>query len=155
MPRFEETRHADAPPATCWQLVTDPRRVPEWLTIADSVHALEVAGVGQRLLARGGALGVQVELDIEVTRWDPPHRYAWHLRDPVPIDVTYAFEPHAPGGCRFTTVVEADLGRRVSMRSRLAVRVLRAEVARSLDRLTGLAATSAPADPGGSPRTSD
>jgi carbon monoxide dehydrogenase subunit G len=138
VPRFEESRTAHAPREVCWSVLTDVERTPEWLTIASSVEPVGPLDTGQLLEARGGALGVQVDLRLTVAHLDRPTRYGWRLDDPVPVAITFDLDDHQVRATRLTATVEADLGRRVSMRVRLAVRVLRGELSRSLDQLVDL-----------------
>jgi hypothetical protein len=138
VPRFEESRTAHAPREVCWSVLTDVERTPEWLTIASSVEPVGTLDTGQLLEARGGALGVQVGLQLTVAHLDRPNRYGWRLDDPVPVAITFDLDDHQVRATRLTATVEADLGRRVSMRVRVAVRVLRGELSRSLDQLVDL-----------------
>lgn len=139
MPRFEESRTVAAPDGILWSLLTDPDHVPRWLTIATEVHAVGASGTGQRLRARGRAAGVSAELDLEVVTWEPQRRYAWRMAEPVTVEVAFQLDPISADRCTLATVVDADLGRRRSVRARMAVRVLRGEVSRSLDELVSLA----------------
>lgn len=140
MPRFEESRTAHAPREVCWDLLTDVGRTPEWLTIADRVEPAGQLRRGQTLHAAGGALGVSVDLRLTVAHLEPPARYGWQLTDPVPIDITFDLDDHHDHerATLLRATVEADLGRRLSVRVRVAVRVLRGELARSLDQLVDL-----------------
>lgn len=138
MPRFEESRRAHAPRAVCWQVLTDVTRTPEWLTIASDVDTAGELRPGQILHARGGALGVSVDLRLTVAHLEPPTRYGWRLSDPVPVDITFDLEDLDEQVTAVRATVEADLGRRPSVRVRVAVRVLRGELARSLDQLIAL-----------------
>lgn len=138
MPRFEESRRAHAPRAVCWQVLTDVARTPEWLTIASDVDTAGELRAGQILHARGGALGVSVDLRLTVAHLEPPTRYGWRLSDPVPVDITFDLEDLGEQVTAVRATVEADLGRRPSVRVRVAVRVLRGELARSLDQLVAL-----------------
>lgn len=138
VPRFEESRRANAPRAVCWQVLTDVARTPEWLTIASDVEAAGELRAGQTLHARGGALGVRVDLRLTVAHLEPPTRYGWRLTDPVPVDITFDLEDLDEQATSLRVTVEADLGRRPSVRVRVAVRVLRGELARSLDQLVAL-----------------
>jgi carbon monoxide dehydrogenase subunit G len=140
VPRFEEIRTAHVPRDACWDLLTDVERTPEWLTIASRVRAAGPLEPGQTLEAHGGALGVKVELALAVVHLDPPARYGWRVTDPVSVDITFDLEEHdqVREATRLRATVDADLGRRLSVRVRLAVRVLRGEMARSLDQLVAL-----------------
>lgn len=138
MPRFEGSRTAHAPRTVVWDVLTDVPRTPEWLTIADRVDASGSLRPGSRLHATGGALGVRVDLQLTVTDLEPPSRYGWTLTEPVPVDIRFDLGDGPDGSTHVRTTVEADLGRRLSVRLRVAVRVLRGEVERSLDQLVAL-----------------
>lgn len=138
MPRFEETRTAHTPREVCWHLLTDIDRTHQWLTIASHVDADGDLRPGQGLRATGGALGVDVDLRLTVTQLDPPAHYGWRLTEPVPVDITFELDEHEEQLTRIRATVEADLGRRPSVKVRVAVRVLRGELARSLDQLVDL-----------------
>ncbi|WP_052665058.1 SRPBCC family protein [Nitriliruptor alkaliphilus] len=138
MPRFEEVRTAHAPRELCWELLTDVERTPEWLTIASRVEAAGELQRGQLVHASGSALGVSVDLRLTIAHLDPPTRYGWQLTDPVPVDITFDLADHEERATRLRATVEADLGHRPAVRVRVAVRVLRGELARSLDQLVEL-----------------
>lgn len=138
MPRFEEIRTAHAPRGVCWDVLTDVPRTPEWLTIASRVEPTGALAPGRTLHAAGGALGVSVDLQLTVAHLDPPARYGWRLTEPVPVDITFDLDDLDGTATRVRATVEADLGRRVPVRVRVAVRVLRGELARSLDQLVTL-----------------
>lgn len=138
MPRFEESRRAHTPREVCWQVLTDIARTPEWLTIASDVDAAGELRAGQTLHARGGALGVGVDLRLTVSHLEPPNRYGWRVTDPVPVDITFDLDAPDDQVTSVRATVEADLGRRPPVRVRVAVRVLRGELARSLDQLVAL-----------------
>jgi uncharacterized protein YndB with AHSA1/START domain len=135
VPRFEESRTAHAPRELCWQVLTDVARTPEWLTIATDVDAAGELHKGQTLHATGGALGARVDLPLTVAHLERPSRYGWRLTDPVPVDITFDLDELGDQLTSVRATVEADLARRPSMRARVAVRVLRGELARSLDQL--------------------
>lgn len=139
MPRFDETRTLAATDDVVWHLLTEPDHVPRWLTVATEVRADGPMRDGQQLVARGRALGVSVELDLVVARFEPTRRYAWRVDTPVAVEVAFALDTPSSGRCVLTTEVVADLGDRPSVRARLAVRVLRGELTRSLDGLVTLA----------------
>jgi uncharacterized protein YndB with AHSA1/START domain len=142
VPRFDETRAVAAADDVVWQLLTEPDHVPRWLTVATEVRADGPLRDGQQLVARGRALGVGVELDLVVVRFEPTRRYAWRVEEPVTVEVAFALDAPSTGRCVLTTEVAADIGDRPSVRARLAVRVLRGELSRSLDGLVTLAETA-------------
>jgi uncharacterized protein YndB with AHSA1/START domain len=139
VPRFEESRVAAAPDDVVWSLLTDPDHVPRWLTVATEIRPAGTLGPGQWLRARGAALGMSAEVDLEIVTWEPQRRYAWRIADPVTVEVAFELDPAAPARCSLRTVVDADLARGRSVRALLAVRFLHGEVSRSLDDLVTIA----------------
>jgi uncharacterized protein YndB with AHSA1/START domain len=137
--RFEESRIAAASDHVVWSLLTEPDHVPRWLTVATEIHPAGTLGRGQRLWARGGAMGVSAEVELEIVTWEPQRRYAWRIADPVTVEVAFELGPATPARCNLLTVVDADLARGRSLAAMLAIRFLRGEVSRSLDELVAIA----------------
>lgn len=137
--RFTEVVHTHADRATTFAVLSDPRRVPDWLTIARAVDAVGEIGQGQRLEVTGGHLGVTRTIAAEVTAHEPPSRYAWGVDRPLTMAFTYELVA-ARDGTEVTATVAADLGGLPRVATRLAVRSLRREFARSLRELADLAA---------------
>lgn len=134
--RFEERRDvADA--AAVWAVLTDPSRIPRWLTIAHDVTVEGAAGPGQQLHVAGGHLGVRRTLTVVVAELDEPAgRLVWTIDQPVTVRFDYRVTAEPS---RLDAVVEADLSGLPRMATRLAVRSLRREFGRSVDRLVRLA----------------
>lgn len=136
MELFEERRTVQAGVHTCWEVVTDPSRVADWLTIATAVAADGDRGSGQVLQARGGALGVTMELHQTVDLWEPPHRYGWSGDDPIEVRFRCALAEVHPTTTDLHATVEAAVSSSVG--ARIAVRYLRRQFAHSVDHLTEL-----------------
>jgi uncharacterized protein YndB with AHSA1/START domain len=134
--QFEERRTVQAGVRTCWEVVTDPSRVPEWLTIATEVDADGDRGAGQVLEGRGGALGVTMALRQTVDLWEPPHRYGWAGDDPIEVRFRCALAPVHPTTTDLHATVEAAVSSSVG--ARVAVRYLRRQFTRSVDHLAEL-----------------
>jgi carbon monoxide dehydrogenase subunit G len=67
-----------APADALWELVSDPRRLPEWLVSAEKVVVLSPGEVGMKLRLIGSSRGRSSEVDVEVTDFQPKRRFAWH-----------------------------------------------------------------------------
>jgi len=92
MSKITVTGTVDAPREAVWELLTDPKRQPEYSEGVD-----EVVGDPPEELAAGvtyrdaGSLGpVRVETEWEVTAFAPPHRLIVH-GNPAVVDVTQAY----------------------------------------------------------------
>lgn len=145
VPSFETTRTVPATPETCWAVLTDAARVPEWFTIATSVEVDGRDGeVGQRLRVHGAHLGMSVTIPLTVDVAAAPTAYGWTTDDPLPL--TIAFDVAETGdGCVLTGVVDADTSALPRMAVRVAIPSLRQQFARSLDGLARLAEAEAAA----------
>lgn len=141
MERFDEQRRADVAPATVWTVLTDPHRVPTWLTIAQRVEAQGDAGPGQQLHITGGHLGVSRTLELTVDVWEPTAAYGWSTGGPLPLWFRFKLSPDGDG-THLSTHVEVDLTGLPRVATQLAVRSLRREFDRSATRLTQLAERS-------------
>jgi carbon monoxide dehydrogenase subunit G len=74
-----------APPEAVWQVIMDPDRLHEWVTIDRGVR-----NVSSRPLGPGASLeqslclrGVTFSVRWKVGEWDPPHRAVWEGRGPA------------------------------------------------------------------------
>jgi carbon monoxide dehydrogenase subunit G len=110
------TIEIDAPPQRVWDVVMDPRRLEDWVTIhrqLDTVSELPLARgstLEQTLVLRGAHFKVRWEID-EISS---PHHAVWKGRGPAhssatiryelagpakgPTKFGYANEFHTPGG---------------------------------------------------------
>ena len=67
-----------AAPDVLWPLVSDPGRLPEWFAFAESVEVLDGPdGAGQRRRQHGHWGKKPSEVDLLITRWEPPRALAW------------------------------------------------------------------------------
>jgi len=93
-----------APPADVWEVVMDPRRLAEWVTIHRRL------GDVPRRLTRGAQFeqtlsirGAQVHVTWTVVDIDPPRRAVWEGRGPAHshASIVYELEESDGGGTRF------------------------------------------------------
>lgn len=94
MYEFDWTRTVNgATPQQCFDVVTDPTRANEWVSMASSVTAEGEPGVGRILHIKAGLIGVSINLDATVTQWDEPAAYAYGGDKPFHQHMTFTFEP--------------------------------------------------------------
>ncbi len=139
MERFEETVAVPAEPDVLWATLTDPQRVPRWLTVARDVAVDGDPGAGQRLTVTGSHLGMTRTIHAHVDVWEPVAAYGWAVTDPLTLRFRYQLTPQDEV-TRLAARVDADLSGLPRMATRLAVRSLRREFARSIATLRALAA---------------
>jgi carbon monoxide dehydrogenase subunit G len=142
--RVERTMEIGAPPERLYDIVMDPKRLEEWVTIH---HHLEDAPRGP--LKQGSKLtqclrlaGRKFKVRWTVVENDPCKRVVWEGRGPVGSHarVEYGFESNG-GGTRFSYVNEYDLPGGVLGRiaSRTVSKVTGKEVDATLRKLRSLA----------------
>jgi uncharacterized membrane protein len=111
MIRDEFTVVIDRPAEEVFAFVTDLTRTPEWRTTVRQTDALQWQGtsaVGARFRAVTRVAGRRWNWVLEVTRWDPPGRFAYAVVEgSVPMEVEYRCQAHGEG-CRFTMVASAN-----------------------------------------------
>lgn len=62
-------------PQRCFDYLADPANGADWASFAKEVRPHGEPGVGRRLEARIGFLGITFGVDSTVTTWDEPHEY--------------------------------------------------------------------------------
>lgn len=81
----DREREIPATPAEVWDVVTGPKRAPEWFTFAEWVEVLGgEPGVGQRQRQHGRWGRRSAEVDREIIEYDPPRAYGWRCEHSVP-----------------------------------------------------------------------
>lgn len=111
--RVERSIVIDAPPERVYDLVMDPRRLEDWVTI----HAgLREAPSGE--LRRGSELvqclklaGRRFDVRWEVVEANRPHRVVWQGKGPVHsrAKVVYDFDPDGDGQTCFSYINEYSI----------------------------------------------
>lgn len=133
-----------APPERVWEVVMDPARLGDWVTIHRSVRDAPArlqrgSTFGQTLNLRGAHLHVEwTVVDVE-----PPHRAVWDGRGPVHsrASIVYELSPDGAGGTRFayTNEFKTPGGPLGAVAGRVLVGGLsEREAQRSLERLKAL-----------------
>lgn len=87
----------DAPPEAVWEVISDPRRLPQW-----DRHIVRVDGIPPDGLREGSRYTTEMRfvllrstIDGEVLEWDPPHRSKIRLTGLLDATVTSSIEPLA------------------------------------------------------------
>ena len=108
MSRVEFDIVIDAPPESVWEVISDPRRLPQW-----DRHIVRVDGIPPEGLREGSLYTTQMRfvafrttIDGEVLEWDPPHRSKIRLKGLLDATVTSTIEPLAGDRSLLEHVVE-------------------------------------------------
>ena len=124
----------DVTPQQCFDYVVDPDRGTEWNGFATHVEAHGAPGVGRRIEARIGFLGLTFPLTTHVTAWDEPTRYV--LTGEVPFTTTLGMEFTAiDDGTRVDASLVADPGRFFPVPGMVLRRALQLQFDRDVARL--------------------
>ena len=112
MVRFELSVDIDRPLHEVWEYLTDPERVPEWQSSAQSSHQVSDGPmrVGTRLRDERRFMGRRATSDVEVSEYEPEHLFTLHgLSGPVRFTVRHRLSER-DGGTRLDVEAEADPG---------------------------------------------
>ena len=130
---LEASREVHAPRDRCWEILTDPGRAPEWLTIVDEASTDDAPGEGRIIHARGGLLGVHVTTRQRVHLWEPRDRYGWCGDRPFPLTIEITLTPVGQQRTRVDVRGHARPGRSFPVGGRLVRRAVRRQLSRSAD----------------------
>jgi carbon monoxide dehydrogenase subunit G len=142
--KVERSIEIGAPPERLYELIMDPRRLEDWVTIHDH---LEDAPAGR--LKQGSKLtqclrlaGRKFKVRWTVVENDPCERVVWEGWGPIASHarVVYGFEPDGDGATRFSYLNEYDLpgGPLGRLAGRTVKRVTAKELDGSLQKLKSL-----------------
>ena len=142
--KVERKTEISAPPERVYEVVMDPRRLDEWVTIHD--HLVE-APEGE--LKRGSELiqclrlaGRKFNVHWQVVEDDCPNRVVWEGQGPVHSHamVVYELEPNGDQGTKFSYTNEYDLpgGALGELAGRTLSRATGKALGRSLEKLKSL-----------------
>lgn len=113
MVRAEESIFVERPIEEVFAYLTDLDRVPESQTNVLFLQSQSPGGLrtGARLVELRKFLGRKVESVVEVTEYEPPHRYTIKVQSgPIPFEISNVFS-ESGGGTRIDAVVEGEPGR--------------------------------------------
>lgn len=113
MVRAEESIFVERPIEEVFAYLTDLERVPEWQTNVLFLQLQSGTSLrpGVQLVELRKFLGRKVESVVEVTEYEPPHRYTIKVQSgPIPFEISNVLS-ESGGGTRIDAVVEGEPGR--------------------------------------------
>jgi uncharacterized protein YndB with AHSA1/START domain len=115
----------DAPAERVWEVISDPRNLPQWDRHIAQVQGVPATGLreGARYVTEMRFLGVRAKIRVRVLDWEPPRRAKFRLRGVLEGTITSTVEPLGPDRSRLEHVV--DYGFRGGPIGALAARSLR------------------------------
>jgi len=111
--RAEESIFVERPIEEVFAYLTDLDRVPEWQTNVLFLQLQSPGGLrtGARLVELRKFLGRKVESVVEVSEYQPPHRYTIRVQSgPIPFEISNVLS-ESGGGTRIDAAVEGEPGR--------------------------------------------
>lgn len=140
--KVERSIEIAAPPAEVYEVVMDPRRLEDWVTVHAALHeAPDRLQEGSQLTQSIKVAGQKFKVDWLVVRADAPGSVEWEGRGPMGTNARVAYELEDDGGStRFSYVNEYDfpggpLGR---LGAKAFERTAGKEADRTLEKLKGL-----------------
>lgn len=141
--RVEHTEVIAAPPSELFDVVTDPRRLEDWVTIHEELVQAPAGALrkGSRLTQKLKLAGRCFTVEWKVVESERPRRVVWEGHGPVHSEasVTYELAPNGDG-TRFSYVNDYHLpgGPLGRLAGPLVKRVTKRELQASLERLRAL-----------------
>jgi uncharacterized protein YndB with AHSA1/START domain len=109
MVTIDVTLDIDRPVADVFAYLTDPRRMPEWVSTVKEVKADGPPRLGAKLVQTHAFLGRSVSVTAEITAYEEDREVAFATRSPLPVTQTLTLRPEG-SGTRLRAVMEADFG---------------------------------------------
>lgn len=135
MHRFQETRTiAGRSPEEVFRYIEDPDNGPEWVGSAQEVRAEGEPGLGRKIYAKAGLMGVGFEVEQRVTAYEPFEHYAF--AGDTPFHSTFDFALAEAGeDTALTATLEVDPGKFFPVGGKLIARQFKKQFVGDLDRL--------------------
>ena len=141
--KVERSTEISAPPERVYEVVMDPRRLDEWVTIHDALVSAPDGELreGSELTQGLRLAGRRIKVHWKVVQDDRPRRVVWEGKGPLHSHarVVYEFEPNEDG-TKFSYTNEYDLpgGALGRIAGRTVSRRTEKEVDKTLERLKKL-----------------
>ena len=140
--KVERSIEIAAPPAEVYEVVMDPHRLEDWVTVHAGLHdAPDRLKKGSELSQSIKVAGQKFKVDWQVVTADEPSRVEWEGRGPMGTNARVAYDLEDAGGAtRFNYVNEYDfpggpLGR---LGAKAFERTAGKEADKTLEKLKGL-----------------
>ena len=138
MVRIELTLPIERARGEVFAVLTDLGRLPEWQSSAVESHAEAPLAEGVHIREKRRLLGRELENELEVTAYDPPHRLTLHaLRGPIRFTVDHELVDDA-GSTLLHVVAQAEPGSFMKLAEPLLARTAQEELRKDFDRLKGI-----------------
>ena len=113
MSKLERTIEIEAPPEDVYDVMTDPQRLGEWVTIQDELVEAPEQPIkkGDTITQRMKVAGKKFEVSWDVEVADRPKKVRWTGNGPMgsKARATYEFESNGNGGTTFSYTNEYDV----------------------------------------------
>lgn len=152
MVRVEESITIDRPVEEVFTYLSNIERQPEWVSSlqGSSKESQEPTAVGTRYRQQSKILGRKIDLNNEITAFEPPQVYEFHSTS-GPMQMTMRFTMTAEGtGTHVLQVVEGESGGFFKLADPLLARTLRKQLEADLETLKVMLESGAAAQPVGS-----
>jgi uncharacterized protein YndB with AHSA1/START domain len=111
--KLERTIDIDAPPEDVYDILTDPERLGDWVTIQDELVRAPKPPLkkGDEIVQKMKVAGRKFKVTWDVEVADRPNKVRWTGGGPMGSKAmaTYELDPNGNGGTRFSYVNEYDL----------------------------------------------
>jgi uncharacterized protein YndB with AHSA1/START domain len=111
--KLERTIDIDASPEDVYDLLTDPKRLGDWVTIQEELVDAPKPPIkkGDRIVQRMKVAGKRFKVAWNVEVADRPNKVRWTGGGPMgsKARATYELDPNGNGGTRFSYTNEYDL----------------------------------------------
>jgi carbon monoxide dehydrogenase subunit G len=100
MYEFKGSVYINRPTQDVFDVIIDPAKQPLWQNSLESAEWTSngPVGVGSTQKAVAKFLGRKIETELQVTDWEPPHRFSVKgLNGPYPFEITNTLEPQGEG----------------------------------------------------------
>ena len=140
MVKFTVSTFIDRPQQEVFDFATDPANASKWQngTVSSEWSSNGSVGVGSTLHSVGRLLGREIDMEVEITQWEPP--YLWGQRGnsgPIKFDNSNKFEAR-DGGTLLVQTFEGEIGGFFKMAEGMAIKQLQKQVEADGKTLKGL-----------------
>jgi uncharacterized protein YndB with AHSA1/START domain len=147
MASFEMTVDIARPPADVFAYLTDLSKLPEWQTTASGAEVDGAVRQGARIRERRHFLGRDLRTELEVTAYEPPHRFdVRSAGGPVSFGIRHTLTA-AGGGTRLRAEVDVTVGRMMRLAAHGPLKIAEREFRSDFTRLKELLEARTTAEP--------
>ena len=123
--------------------MSDVSNLPRWQKTAISARADGEVAVGTHIHERREFQGRDIDAELAVTEYDPPHRFELKsLRGPVSYEIRHAFNP-SNGGTRLEVEVDFRFGAVMRVAAKAFMKPAERQFRKDFERLKQILETSA------------